>query len=92
MSHYVALMDGRAGAYGVVIPDLPGCTSGGRTMDEAMRNVQEAISLWVGEMTAQGGKIPKPRTIDAAIVDADIAAAIAQGATLALVAAASSEG
>ena len=68
MSRYVALVDGRAGAYGVVIPDLPGCSSGGRTMDEAVRNAQEAISLWVGEMMNQGGKIPAPRTIEAAVV------------------------
>ena len=85
MSRYVALVDGRTGAYGVVIPDLPGCSSGGRTMDDAVRNAQEAVSLWVGEMMAQGGKIPAPRTIEAAVADAEIAAAIAEGAALALV-------
>ena len=26
---YIALVDGNAGAYGVVVPDLPGCTSVG---------------------------------------------------------------
>ena len=31
MARYVALMDGEAGAYGVTVPDLPGCTSGGST-------------------------------------------------------------
>ena len=25
---YIALVDGNAGAYGVMVPDLPGCTSG----------------------------------------------------------------
>ena len=85
MSRYVALVDGHASAYGVVIPDLPGCASGGRTIDEAVRNAQEAVSLWVGEMIAQGGKVPKPRTIEAAVADPEIAAAIAEGAALALV-------
>ena len=31
---YIALVDGKTGAYGVVVPDLPGCTSAGSTTDE----------------------------------------------------------
>ncbi|HEV7982353.1 MAG TPA: type II toxin-antitoxin system HicB family antitoxin, partial [Xanthobacteraceae bacterium] len=46
MSRFVALVDGHAGAYGVVVPDLPGCSSGGATIDEALINAQEAASLW----------------------------------------------
>jgi len=38
MIRYVALIDGEAGAYGVVIPDLPGCTAMGAGVDEAMIN------------------------------------------------------
>ena len=30
---YFALVDGKAGAYGVEVPDLPGCTSAGPTTD-----------------------------------------------------------
>ena len=29
--------------YGVTVPDIPGCHSYGDTIDEAMRNVKEAI-------------------------------------------------
>ena len=43
MSRYVALLDGHAGAYGVVVPDLPGCSSGGATIEEAVANTQEAV-------------------------------------------------
>ena len=46
MSRYVALIDGKAGAYGVVVPDLAGCTSGGRSIDAALRNVVDAVRLW----------------------------------------------
>jgi len=35
---YVALVDGKKGAYGVVVPDLPGCTSAGKTIDAAYHN------------------------------------------------------
>ena len=34
-------------AWGVVVPDLPGCFSAGDTLDEAMENAKEAIYLWV---------------------------------------------
>src|ERR1700687_3868846 len=40
---YIALVDGNAGAYGVVVPDLPGCTSAGPTTDEALRTAVEAV-------------------------------------------------
>jgi predicted RNase H-like HicB family nuclease len=34
-------------AYGVVVPDLPGCFSAGDTMDEAISNAEEAILAWM---------------------------------------------
>jgi predicted RNase H-like HicB family nuclease len=92
MSRYVALVDGRAGAYGVVVPDLPGCSSGGATVDEALLNARNAVSLWADEMIAQGGEIPVPRCLEAAMQHSDIAAAIGAGATLALVTLAHNEG
>ena len=30
-------------AYGVIVPDLPGCFSAGNTLDEAIVNAKEAI-------------------------------------------------
>ena len=47
--HYpVALETGTSTeAYGVVVPDLPGCFSAGDTLDEAMANATEAIELWL---------------------------------------------
>src|ERR1700693_6278850 len=64
---------------------LAGCSSGGATVDEAVVNAQEAVSLWVEEIINQGGDIPPPRTIESARADADIIAATAQGAVIVLV-------
>ena len=52
MARYIALVDGKAGAYGVTVPDLPGCTSGGTTTDEALRNAIETIRLWAEDAIA----------------------------------------
>ena len=34
-------------AFGVVVPDLPGCFSAGDTMEEAMTKAEEAIAAWI---------------------------------------------
>ena len=35
------------GGYTVYVPTLPGCISEGDTVDEAMRNIREAIELYL---------------------------------------------
>ncbi|MFZ1920926.1 MAG: type II toxin-antitoxin system HicB family antitoxin [Xanthobacteraceae bacterium] len=83
MARYVAIVDGRPGAFGVVVSDLPGCTSGGPTVDAALRNVVEAVSLWVEGARADGEKIPKPRSAEKLRADPEIAGALARGGILA---------
>src|SRR6186997_1486457 len=82
---YVAIVDGSPGAYGVVVPDLPGCTSGGPTIDDALRNAVEAVTLWVEDARADGEKIPPPRTAERLRDDPGVAAALADGGVLAYV-------
>jgi predicted RNase H-like HicB family nuclease len=84
MARYVALLDGKAGAYGVTVPDLPGCTSGGSTT-EALRNAVEAVRLWAEDAIADGEALPQPRSVETLRADVDIAEAIAEGAALAIV-------
>lgn len=45
-------------AFGVVVPDLPGCFSAGDTLDEALDNAKEAIDLWCETVIEDGGMIP----------------------------------
>lgn len=85
MARYVAIVEGTPGAFGVVVPDLPGCTSGGSTLDNALRNAVEAVTLWVEDARADGEKIPKPRTAEKLRADPEIAAALAEGGVLAYV-------
>jgi len=85
MARYVALVDGKAGAYGVTVPDLPGCTSGGRTTDQALRNTVEAVKLWAEHAIADGEPLPQPRSVELLRAAPEIAEAIAGGAALAIV-------
>ena len=50
-------------AYGVVVPDLPGCFSAGDTLDEAISNAKEAMELWMETVIEDGVSIPKPSPI-----------------------------
>lgn len=45
-------------AFGVVVPDLPGCFSAGDSLDEAFANAKEAIELWCETVIEDGGIIP----------------------------------
>jgi len=45
-------------AFGVVVPDLPGCFSAGDTLDEAFENSKEAISLWIETVLDDNGTVP----------------------------------
>ena len=64
MKYPIALEQGDANhAYGVVVPNLPGCFSGGDTLDEAVDNAKEAIELWLETVIDDGCQIPEPRSI-----------------------------
>lgn len=40
-------LDPEAGSYSAVCPELPGCASAGDTEEEARRNIEEAIRLYL---------------------------------------------
>ena len=50
-------------AFGVVVPDLPGCFSAGDTLDDAVDNAREAIEFWLETVIDDGGAVPAPKTI-----------------------------
>lgn len=52
-------------AYGVTVPDLPGCFSAGDTLDEAMSEVVEAIECHLEGLLLDGEPIPMPGNLEA---------------------------
>jgi predicted RNase H-like HicB family nuclease len=52
-------------AYGVVVPDLPGCFSAGDTLDEAMTNAEEAAIAWIEVTLDDGASVPAPSSLEA---------------------------
>ena len=50
--------------YGVSFPDLPGCITAGRTVEEAREMAAEALALYIETLEAYGEEIPKPSSAD----------------------------
>jgi predicted RNase H-like HicB family nuclease len=59
-------------AFGVVVPDLPGCFSAGDTFEEALANAREAIELHVEGLLDAGEKVPAPSPVDKLVGDPDL--------------------
>ena len=45
-------------AYNVSFPDLPGCLTFGRTLDEAKENAREALSAYLESIDSRKLKVP----------------------------------
>lgn len=52
-------------AFGVVVPDLPGCFSAGDTLEEALVNAREAVAVWLESQLDNGGTVPEANSVDA---------------------------
>ena len=54
-----------ATAWGVIVPDLPGCFSAGDTLEEAMIQAEDAITGWIETALDDGQAIPAPSPVEA---------------------------
>src|SRR5262245_32987755 len=80
----VAVIDGKPGAHGLWLPDLPRCTSMGRT-EELLANTQEAMRLWARMQLDSGEPIAEPTGVEAIRQDPDVVHDLAAGAALVIV-------
>ncbi len=71
MRYYIALEipDDDHTAVGVVVPDIPGCFSAGDTLDEAIANAEEAITLQLEDMIERNLELPVPSSIESFMDD-----------------------
>jgi predicted RNase H-like HicB family nuclease len=76
MNYAIAIEHEKDKAYGVQVPDLPGCFSAGDTMDEAIANAAEAVAFHIEGLLDAGEKIPTPQSVDAHSANPDFAGMI----------------
>ncbi len=44
-----------------VVPELPGCMAHGASQWDALKNVNEAIQLWIDTAQKYGDEVPQPK-------------------------------
>jgi predicted RNase H-like HicB family nuclease len=62
MKKYAIVIEQGAGNLSAYVPDLPGCITTGRTVDEIERNIREAIELHIEGLLEDGEPVPEPHT------------------------------
>ena len=68
--HYIALIHNDAGSgYGMSFPDLPGCVTAGRTLDEAKAFAEEALALHLAGLAEDGEAVPEPSSLESVMTD-----------------------
>jgi antitoxin HicB len=62
--HLLLVRDGedRARPWTASVEELPGCTSHGKTSDEALDGIEAAMAKWIGIALEEGREIPEPRS------------------------------
>ena len=74
---YVALVRKDADSdFGVEFPDLPGCITVGRGLDEALAFAEEALAGHLRFLAAEGEAIPAPSSLEEVMADPDNAGTV----------------
>lgn len=76
MNYAIAIEHERGKAYGVEIPDLPGCFSAGETLDEALEQAREAAAFHIEGLLDEGAAVPSPRSVEIWAADPNYAGRI----------------
>ncbi len=58
MKYRVLIEQDEDGVFVAEVPSLPGCISQGNTRKEALRNIQEAIAVYLESLKAHNEPIP----------------------------------
>lgn len=57
---YVVILEEGPESWGAYVPDLPGCVAAGKTREEALELIREAIEFHLDGMKEGGDPIPEP--------------------------------
>ncbi|MHB1325187.1 MAG: type II toxin-antitoxin system HicB family antitoxin [Thermoleophilia bacterium] len=72
MKYMVVIEKGETG-YGAHVPDLPGCIAAGKTRDEALELIKEAIEFHIEGLRKVGEPVPPPSSTGE-LIEVDAAA------------------
>lgn len=63
MKRYAVVLGKASHNWSAYVPDLPGCITTGRTLEETRRLIAEAIEFHIEGMRRHGEQVPEPTSI-----------------------------
>ncbi|MNC96646.1 hypothetical protein D3C83_140720 [compost metagenome] len=57
---YAVVIEQGPNSFGAHVPDLPGCAAVGKSKEEVLRLIREAIDIHVQSLHEHGEKVPPP--------------------------------
>lgn len=60
---YVAIIEPTGTGFSAYLPDLPGCVSTGRTLDDIHRNIRDAAEFHIESLRDFGDPVPEPQVL-----------------------------
>ncbi|NES63857.1 MAG: type II toxin-antitoxin system HicB family antitoxin [Okeania sp. SIO2D1] len=60
MKEYIVIFEWTGNNYSTYVPNLPGCISTGKTLEETENNIKEAIELYIDTLRENAQPIPEP--------------------------------
>jgi predicted RNase H-like HicB family nuclease len=60
---YVVIFEQAETNWAAYVPDLPGCITTGKTLEESERNIREAIEGHLRTLREFGDSVPRPTTV-----------------------------
>ncbi len=69
---YLVIIEKGPNNLSAYVPDLPGCTSAGNTLEEVLAGIREAVEGHLEVMREYGDPIPEPTT-DSVLIEVPLA-------------------
>ena len=63
MLKYLVVIEKAKANFSAYVPDVPGCISTGKTIEETKANIKEALLSHLAELREDGESIPEPQTL-----------------------------
>ena len=70
--HYLVVVEKGPKSFGAYVPDLPGCIAAGKSREEVLTLIREAIEFHIEGLKENGEPIPQPSS-SSELVDVDAA-------------------
>ena len=63
MKYVYVIEKANDGSYSAYVPDLPGCTTSGESVDEIRRNIKDAVDSYIDSLREHNEPIPPPTSM-----------------------------